>query len=66
MLEQCGDGALYFNPSSVAEIRDLMTKFWTGDRLYEQFSAHGHIRSEALGQLQFELRLAKVLTRILQ
>lgn len=66
MPEQCGDAALYFNPNSVAEIRDRMIKLWTDDRLYEQLIAHGRMRTEAWGQPQFEQRLGKILTGVLQ
>lgn len=65
MPEQCGDSALYFNPTSVEEIRDQMIRLWNDDDLYEQLSRQGLKRTKAWGQSQFQQRLDEILAQTL-
>jgi glycosyltransferase involved in cell wall biosynthesis len=45
MPEQCADAAVYFNPSSVAEIAETMSRLWTDDALCADLRAKGRARA---------------------
>ncbi len=61
MREQSGDAALYFNPSSTAQMAEVMARLWEDDTLCAQLRARGEAKMAAWGQVQFTARLREIL-----
>lgn len=62
--QQVGDAALLFDPGSVSEIADTLRKLWTDDKLCRELVAKGNVRAANWGQLQFNQKLAEIITRL--
>jgi glycosyltransferase involved in cell wall biosynthesis len=61
MQEQCGDAAQYFNPASVDEMCEQMTRLWTDDALCATMVQRGLARTREWGLAQFEDRFRQIL-----
>ncbi|MBM4231562.1 MAG: glycosyltransferase family 4 protein, partial [Gammaproteobacteria bacterium] len=61
MPEQCGEAALYFDPTSEEEMSTRMVRLWSDEGLRQRLSAAGRNRTQAWGQTQFQDRLARIL-----
>lgn len=65
MREQLGNAALYFNPYSVEEISDTLTKLWIDDKLCENLSEQGFLATQEWNQSHFNQKLLKIINQIL-
>ena len=65
MPEQCGDAALYFDPSSDEEIADVISRLWTDGAKCAELAARGRVRAFHFSQQTFNERLVAVLDRVL-
>jgi len=66
MVEQLGDSALYFDPSSIDEIANVIEKIWTDDILCIELKKRGLIRSSQWNQVRFNERLYTIIRNILR
>jgi glycosyltransferase involved in cell wall biosynthesis len=65
MPEQLGDAALFFDPSSVSEIANVIKRLWTDDALRLQLAAKGKARIESWGPQQFNARFRSIIEAII-
>jgi|WetSurMetagenome_2_1015567.scaffolds.fasta_scaffold01612_1 glycosyltransferase involved in cell wall biosynthesis len=65
MREQMGEGALYFNPSSPAEIAHVMQRLWQSDDLCKDLSKKALAHSSQWNQDQFNKKFRHILEQIL-
>ena len=63
--EQLGDAALFFDPRSVDQIRDCLVRLWADDALCAELGARGRRHAENWGPLQFNARLAEIISRLI-
>ena len=66
MPEQIGDAGLLFNPNSVDEIVDIMTKLWTNDKLVNSLREKGFEKSKEWQQTQFNERFLNLIKQGLE
>jgi glycosyltransferase involved in cell wall biosynthesis len=66
MPEQLGNGALFFDPTSVDQIARAMKALWTDDGLCKELSRIGLARSSLWNQSHFNQRLMGILEKILE
>jgi len=64
MPEQCGDAALYFDPTSVTEMVERIEQVWSDDALAAEMVRKGLDRSEHNGQQHFNRRLAEIVDSV--
>ncbi len=65
MPEQAGDAALFFDPKSVDEIAECISRLWFDDELCTRMINRGKIQAEAWGRKQFNERLRTIIERII-
>jgi glycosyltransferase involved in cell wall biosynthesis len=65
MREQLGDGAVYFNPSSPAEIAYVMQRLWQSDDLCKDLSKKALVHSSQWTQDQFNTRFREIVEHVL-
>lgn len=61
MREQCGAGALYFDPTSVDDIARVLKILWTDDQVCNELGRQGLLRSREFTQGHFNENLARIL-----
>lgn len=66
MREQLGTAALYFNPLSITEIKNIMKLLWIDDAVCKKLSQKGLARSAKLDQTRFNKKLAQILRNVLK
>lgn len=66
MHEQSGDAALYFDPSSVEEMRDQMVRLWQDDQLHEYLSENARLRAKMWGEPEFKDALEVILRSVVE
>ncbi len=59
--EQVGDAALLFDPRSVDEVAEAMTRLWEDDALCRALSERGRRTADAWGPPQFSRRLREII-----
>jgi glycosyltransferase involved in cell wall biosynthesis len=64
-MDQLGDAALYFDPSSTAEMRDVLERLWADDDLHAELVRRGRQRARAWGPAQFAERLWRIVEETL-
>jgi len=64
MREQLGDAALYFDPSSIADISEAIRKIWTDDDLCRELSQRGLQHHRQWNQHHFNDRFRFILESI--
>jgi len=64
MPEQIGDAAVYFDPTSAAEIADAMRKLWTNPQLREKLSQNAQKLISNCSQEVFNHRFAAVIDEL--
>lgn len=64
MPQQVGDAALFFNPTSVKEIAEAITRLATDDALCRRLSAEGREQSAKWGQSQFNKRFLEIIQKV--
>jgi glycosyltransferase involved in cell wall biosynthesis len=65
MREQMGEAALYFNPSSVQEIAQVMDRLWRDDALCRVLAQRGLVRAAQWTQTHFNERLQDIVDAML-
>lgn len=66
MPEQLGDAALYFDPTSVDEMRVCIERIWADDELHTELVRRGHERARVWGPAQFAGRLWAIVEETLE
>jgi glycosyltransferase involved in cell wall biosynthesis len=66
MPEQLGNAALFFDPTSVDQIAQVMKSLWNDDRLCEELSRRGLKQSSRWNQSHFNQRLQEILEKVLE
>jgi glycosyltransferase involved in cell wall biosynthesis len=64
MRDQLGEAALYFDPTSAADMADKIRAIWTDNCLVERLSLAGLARSDSNGQVLFNERVGSILKKI--
>lgn len=65
MRDQMGDAALFFDPTSVPEIAQVMGRLWQDDDLCRDLAQRGLIRAAQWTQWHFNVRLQETIDAIL-
>ena len=65
MREQLGSASLYFNPSSAEEVAQVMEKLWCDDKLCDELSRQGLLRTSQWNQGHFNRMLSQILSEVL-
>jgi glycosyltransferase involved in cell wall biosynthesis len=65
MREQLGDAALYFNPASISEIKNIMRLLWTDDFLCKKLSQKGLVQSSNWDQTNFNKKFEHIIKYVL-
>ncbi len=65
MREQMGDAALFFDPTSVPEMAQVMERLWRDDALCRDLARRGLIRAAQWTQLHFNARLQDIIDAVL-
>ena len=63
--EQLGEAAIYFNPESIDEIKNIMKLLWTDDLLCRNLSKKGVIQSARWNQASFNKKFETIINRVL-
>lgn len=64
MPEQCGDAAIYFDPTSMHSIAECISKIWTNDLVLKKMIRKGLLRSDDNKQSHFNIRLKEIIINI--
>jgi glycosyltransferase involved in cell wall biosynthesis len=63
--DQMGDAALFFDPTSVPEMAQVMERLWRDDALCEDLARRGLVRAAQWTQRHFNARLQEILDAML-
>jgi glycosyltransferase involved in cell wall biosynthesis len=66
MPEQLGDAALYFDPTSTADMAGVLERLWRDDALCETLKTRGAKHTAAWGQTQFDARFREIINHVLE
>jgi glycosyltransferase involved in cell wall biosynthesis len=65
MGDQMGDAALFFDPTSVPEMAQVMERLWRDDALCRDLAQRGLVRAAQWTQLHFNARLQEIIDALL-
>jgi glycosyltransferase involved in cell wall biosynthesis len=65
MQEQMGDAALFFDPTSVPEMAQVMERLWRDDGLCQDLAQRGLVRAAQWTQFHFNARLQEIIDALL-
>jgi glycosyltransferase involved in cell wall biosynthesis len=65
MPDQMGDAALFFNPSSVSEMAQVMERLWRDDALCQDLARRGLVKAAQWTQSHFNARLQEIIDALL-
>lgn len=65
MRDQMGDAALFFDPTSVPEMAQVMERLWRDDALCRDLAQRGLVRAAQWTQFHFNARLQEIIDALL-